>query len=48
MLDTSVGGYVLVAVLSFMVAVLFTLLCFNWKNKKNMKKFDDVEEEFRV
>lgn len=34
MFDASVGGYVLVAVISFAVAVAVTLLCIRWKNKR--------------
>ena len=34
LLDEEVGGYVLVAVTSFMVAVVVTVLCIKWNNKR--------------
>lgn len=34
LLDEGVGGYVLVAVTSFMVAVVVTVLCIRWNKKK--------------
>ena len=34
LLDEGVGGYVLVAVTSFMVAVVVTVLCIKWNNKR--------------
>ena len=34
LLDSSVGGYVLVAVLSFAAAVVITVLCIKRKNKE--------------
>ena len=37
MLDASVGGYVLVALISFAVAVAFTLLCIRWKQKTDQR-----------
>ena len=37
MLDASVGGYVLVALISFAVAVAFTLLCIRWKQKNDQR-----------
>lgn len=37
LLDEGVGGYVLVAVTSFMVAVIITVLCIRWNNRKKMK-----------
>ena len=44
MLDASIGGYVLVGVLSFAVAVSITLLCVKWraKNRKDyMREYID-------
>ena len=37
MFDASVGGYVLVALISFAVAVVFTLLCIRWKQKTDQR-----------
>ena len=37
MFDASVGGYVLVALISFAVAVAFTLLCIRWKQKTDQR-----------
>lgn len=37
LLDEGVGGYVLVAVTSFMVAVIITVLCIRWNNRKKEK-----------
>jgi membrane protein implicated in regulation of membrane protease activity len=37
MFDASVGGYVLVALISFAVAVAFTLLCIRWKQKNDQR-----------
>ena len=34
LLYEGVGGYVIVAVTSFMVAVVITVLCIRWRNKK--------------
>lgn len=42
MLSADIGGYVLVAVISFIAAVLITILCIRYKEKnKNVK--DDKE-----
>lgn len=35
LLDAGVGGYVLVAVASFMLAVIITVLCIRWREKKH-------------
>lgn len=38
LLDEGVGGYVLVSVISFMLAVVITVLCIRWNNKKRDKE----------
>ena len=43
LLDASVGGYVIVALISFAVAVAVTLLCIRWK-QKNDRRNDSVNE----
>ena len=45
MLDASVGGYVIVALISFAVAVAVTLLCIRWKNKTDRRDGSAVEEK---
>jgi len=39
------GGYVLVAVVSFMVAVVITVVCIRWNEKKNNKKRSQEKSE---
>ena len=42
MLPQQAGGYVIVGVLCFAIAVVITLLCIKWKEKNDMKdKKDD-------
>ena len=45
MLDASVGGYVLVALISFAVAVAVTLLCIRWKQNVNQRDGSVIENE---
>ena len=47
MFDASVGGYVLVALISFAVAVAFTLLCIRWKQKTDQRDGPAVETDRR-
>ena len=44
MLDASVGGYVIVALISFAVAVVLTLFCIKWKNKNDRRNGSVVEK----
>ena len=50
MLFENAGGYVLIAVVSFAAAVVVTLLCIRWKNKKgtNQKKNNNEKNEQKV
>lgn len=45
LLDESVGGYVLVALISFAVAVAVTLLCIKWKQKIDQRDGSAVGDE---
>ena len=45
MLDQSVGGYVLVGVISFAAAVAITLLCLRWKQKDSERSKSDNAAE---
>ena len=45
MLDQSVGGYVMVGVLSFAAAVAITLLCLRWKQKDSERSKSDNAAE---
>ena len=48
LLFENAGGYVLVALLSFLAAVVVTILCIRWKKKndrKNQEKEEHKEEE---
>ena len=45
MLDASVGGYVLVALISFAVAVAVTLLCIRWKEKNDQRDGSVIETD---
>lgn len=46
MLPQQAGGYVIVGVLCFAVAVVITLLCIKWKEKNDMKEsMDDHRNE---
>ncbi|MBQ9815531.1 MAG: hypothetical protein IJM53_07570 [Lachnospiraceae bacterium] len=47
MLFEGTGGYVLVAIIAFTVAVIFTVLCINWQKKKKEKSFTGKEENNR-
>lgn len=38
LLDAGAGGYVLVAVVSFMIAVVITVLCIRWNNKRKSRE----------
>ena len=43
LLYEGVGGYVLVAVISFMAAVVITVLCMRWNKKKNINSTTNRE-----
>ncbi len=48
MLDASVGGYVLVALISFAVAVAVTLLCIRWKQNVNQRDGSVIDFSFII
>ena len=46
MLPQQAGGYVIVGVLCFAIAVVITLLCIKWKEKNDMKEnMEDHKED---
>ena len=44
LLDSSVGGYILVGVVTFVAAVIITLLCIRYRNK-NLRNGKDIDNE---
>lgn len=46
MLFGSSGGYVLVALITFTAAVIITVLCMRWRNRKDGQKTPDKEIEY--
>ena len=45
LLDASVGGYVIVALISFAVATVITVLCIRWKQNVNQRDGSVIENE---
>lgn len=43
MLSSNAGGYVLVAIISFVIAVIFTVFCMHKQNKVTLFKKDDED-----